>query len=222
MMDRIADIRPFLNYDSIRQDIVYRLINTERNTALLEDIPHMEFLDLSIVFHCMVSQEETGYATILVHNVHMKLWDVSVEELHQAAKENTPRIMPYELKSMTEVLCEITEAENPEEYDYDRCMEEFADSVPMYVLTNQKMIDGASCMLYPDLIREISDSAGSSLFIIPSSVHEVLILPVENTEEGEEVKSMIREINDTQTEPGEILSYSLYYYDREQGKIMIY
>ena len=84
------------------------------------------------------------------------------------------------------------------------------------------MIDGASCMLYPDLIREISDSAGSSLFIIPSSVHEVLILPVENTEEGEEVKSMIREINDTQTEPGEILSYSLYYYDREQGKIMIY
>ncbi len=222
MMDRVVDIRRFLNYDSIRQDIVYRLINTEKNTALLEDIPHMEFLDLSVVFQCMVSQEEEGYASILIYNVHLRLWDVSVEELYQEAKKNTPRIMPYELKSMPEVLCEITEAENPEEYDYDRCMEEFADSVPMYVLTNQKMIEGAACMLYPDLIREISDSAGSRLFIIPSSVHEVLILPVENTEEGEEIKSMIKEINDTKAEPGEILSYSLYYYDRAEGKIMIY
>lgn len=222
MMDRVADVRPFLNYNSIRQDIVYRLINTERNTALLEDIPHMEFLDLSIVFHCMVTQEETRCATILVHNVHMKLWDVSVEELYQAAKKNTPRMMPCRFRSMAEVLCEIEEAENPEEYDYDRCMEEFADSEPMYVLSNKNMIGGAACMLYPNLIRNISDTIDSSLFMIPSSVHEILILPVGNPEEGAKVKSMIKEINDTQAEPDEILSYSLYYYDREEGKIRIY
>ena len=71
-MGMVTDIKPYLNFDSVRKNIVYRLINTERNADLLEDIPHMEFLDLSIVFHCMVSQEETRYAAIRVHNLHMK------------------------------------------------------------------------------------------------------------------------------------------------------
>ena len=88
-------------------------------------------------------------ATILVHNVHMKLWDVTTEELHAAAEENTRKLLPYEIKSMTEVL------------------------------------------------------------------HEIM-----NEEDGE-IKSMIREINDTQVSPEEILSYSLYYYDREEGKIIM-
>lgn len=222
MKKMVADIRPFLNYDSIRKNIIYRFINTEQGRTLLEDLPHIEFLDLSVIFECVVSQEETCYASLQIHNTHMKLWDVTVAELYQEAEKNTPQIMPYELKNMEEVLCEITEAENPEESDYDRCMAESGDSVPMYVLSNKKRIGGAACMLYPGLIRDISDSTGSSLFIVPSSVHEVLILPVENTVEAEAVKSMIKEINDTQIEPDEILSYSLYYYDREEGKISIY
>lgn len=76
-------------------------------------------------------------------------------------------------------------------------------------------------MLYPGLIREFADRTGSSLFIIPSSVHELLLLPVEDMKETEEIRSMIREINDTQVQPDEILSYSLYCYDREEGRIYI-
>lgn len=76
-------------------------------------------------------------------------------------------------------------------------------------------------MLYPGLIRDLADKFGKSFYIIPSSVHEVLILPTEDTEECAEIKSMIREINDTQVSPEEILSYSLYYYDREEGKIIM-
>lgn len=222
MRNMVADIRPFLNYDSIRRNIVYKLINTEQNRALLEDLPHIGFLDLSVIFQCMVSQDEACYASILIHNTHLKLWDITVAELYQEAKKNTPLIMPYELKSMEEVLCEITEAENPEEFDHDRCMAEFEDSVPMYVLSNKKRIEGAACMLYPGLIRDISDRIGSGLFIIPSSVHELLLLPAETMEEAEALRSMIKEINDTQVEPDEMLSHSLYYYDREEEKISIY
>lgn len=221
-MGMVTDIKPYLNFDSVRKNIVYRLINTKRNADLLEDIPHMEFLDLSIVFHCMVSQEETRYAAIRVHNLHMKLWDISVEELYQAAKKNTPQLLPYQLKSMAEVLRELEETENPEEYDYDRCMAELADSGPMYVLSNKSVVEGAACMLYPDIMRDISDTIDSSFFMIPSSVHELLILPAETLEGWEKVKNMLKEINDTQVEPEEILSYSLYYYDREEGKISIY
>jgi|UPI0004B2FDD9 mRNA-degrading endonuclease toxin of MazEF toxin-antitoxin module len=119
-----------------------------------------------------------------------------------------------QIKSMEEAI----RAENP---DCDGFTAESADSVPMYVLTNIKKIEGAACMLYPGLIREFADRTGSSLFIIPSSVHELLILPVEDMKETEEIRSMIREINDTQVQPDEILSYSLYCYDREEGRIYI-
>lgn len=216
-----ADIRKFLSYDSVRENVVYKLINTEKNRELLEDIPHMEFMDLSIVFQCIISLEETGVASILIHNVHMKLWGVAAEDLYAAAKENTGRLLPYEIKSMAEVLYEIREPENPGQAGHDGYGAGSADSVPMYVLSNRNRVEGAACMLYPGLIRGFAEKAGNSLYIIPSSVHELLLIPTENTEEYAEIRSMIREINDTQVSEKEILSYSLYYYDREEGKIIM-
>ena len=215
------DIRKFLSYDSVRENVVYKLINTEKNRELLEDIPHMEFMDLSIVFQCIISLEETGVASILIHNVHMKLWGVAAEDLYAAAKENTGRLLPYEIKSMAEVLYEIREPENPGQAGHDGYGAGSADSVPMYVLSNRNRVEGAACMLYPGLIRGFAEKAGNSLYIIPSSVHELLLIPTENTEEYAEIRSMIREINDTQVSEEEILSYSLYYYDREEGKIIM-
>ena len=216
-----ADIRKFLSYDSVRENVVYKLINTEKNRELLEDIPHMEFMDLSIVFQCIISLEETGVASILIHNVHMKLWGVAAEDLYATAKENTGRLLPYEIKSMAEVLYEIREPENPGQAGHDGYGAGSADSVPMYVLSNRNRVEGAACMLYPGLIRGFAEKAGNSLYIIPSSVHELLLIPTENTEEYAEIRSMIREINDTQVSEEEILSYSLYYYDREEGKIIM-
>ena len=214
-----VDMRLYLNFESVKRSVVYKLINTEKNGELLEDILHMDFLDLSIVFQCLVSEDELGMASMLVHNVHLRLWDVTVEELYKAARENTPKLMPHTIKSMAEVLLEIEESENPEGFDRDEHMEEYADKVPMYVLSNEKRVEGAACMLYHNLIRNFSDITGSSLYIIPSSVHELLLLPTKDTEEKEEIRSMIKEVNDMQVSGDEILSYTLYYYDREAGKI---
>ncbi len=86
-------------------------------------------------------------------------------------------------------------------------MLEISDSVPMYVLTNKQKVNGASCMLYPDLICQFSDRIGKNLFIIPSSVHELLLLPADHKDEASEIRCMIREINDTQVRVEEILSY---------------
>ena len=120
---------------------------------------------------------------------------------------------------MSEVLCEITRAENPEGVD-ENSEESFSDSVPMYVLSNQRRVEGAACMLYPNLVRDFAEAVGSSFYIIPSSVHELLLLPTAHLEESSEIKNMIREINDTQVSTEEILSYSLYLYDKDERKIM--
>lgn len=211
-VDRSVDIGYFTDYERVRRKIVYKIINTEKNRELLEDVPHVEFLDLSLVFRCLVAEDNPGTASILIHNSHMQLWGVSATDLYHAAKENTPRLLPGEIKGMNDVICEL------EDFNTD-CVD-YVDNLPMYVLSNRKMVDGAACMLYPDLIKNFSKKAGSSIYIIPSSVHECLLLPADNTDDAEEIRAMIREVNDTQVKEEEILSYSVYFYDMKTNQIL--
>lgn len=216
-----VDMKYFLEYVNVKNNIVYKLINTERNRELLEDIPYIEFLDLSIVFQYLISKKESHLETLLIHNVHTKLWGVTVEELYRAAEENTQKLLPHELRNMADVMEEIMKEEDAEEFNHGDCMAELESTKPLYVLTNKKGIDGAVSMIYPGLLKDFADRISSGFYIIPSSVHEVLLLPSENTEDRENLKDMVKEINDTQMEAEEILSYSMYWFDKSKGKICI-
>ncbi len=219
-VNQSVDMRYFMNYACVKEHIVYKLVNTEKNKELLEDIPHVEFLDLSVVFQCLVAKECFGTASILIHNAHIKLWDIPVMELFRAAKDNTQRILGYEIKGINDAIYEIMQEDEQEGFCFDGCIAEFADSVPMYVLSNKSRVEGAACMIYPDLIKDFAEALGSSLYIIPSSIHELLLLPVTNANESQDIKNMIREINDTQVKMEEILSYSLYLFDKEKEIIV--
>lgn len=219
-VNQSVDMRYFMNYACVKEHIIYKLVNTEKNKELLEDIPHVEFLDLSVVFQCLVAKESFGTASILIHNAHIKLWDIPVMELFRAAKDNTQRILGYDIKGINDVIYEIMQEDEQEGFCFDDYIAEFADSVPMYVLSNKSRVEGAACMIYPDLIKDFAEALGSSLYIIPSSIHELLLIPVTNANEIQDIKNMIREINDTQVKMEEILSYSLYLFDKEKGKIV--
>ena len=91
----------------------------------------------------------------------------------------------------------------------------------MFVLTNTLQTFGAACMMYPDLLQKASGQWDVSFFILPSSVHEVLLLPDHGEYDAQEFENMVYEINRTQLEPEEILTDSVYYYDREEGKIRL-
>ena len=223
-----VEIRQFLEYENVKDSIVYRLINTEMNRELLDDLPHMEFLDLSVVFCCLVMEEEDNPAFIWIHNIHMKLWDVTVEELYRAASENTQRLEKPELMNIEEILYDVLPEKGFSLNENDRSMEEktagnndAASTVPVYVLSSRKRLQGAACMLYPDLLRKIADRMDSSYYIIPSSIHELLLIPAAGFADRDELKAMICEINDTHVAPEERLSYSLYGYDRKENKVEI-
>ena len=182
----------FLNYDSARKNIVYRLINTKRNKELLEDIPHIEFLDLSIVFCYLITEESFGSAFILIHKTHMEMWNVTTEELFQTARENTQKLEGYEIQSMADVFCDIMRAGNSIEKIFDKSTDALQEDFPLHVLSNKSKIEGAACMLYPNLFRNFADVIGSSFYIIPSSIHELLLLPVESMKEDKEFTNMIK------------------------------
>lgn len=208
-----VDMRRLLDYESVKNSIIYKLVNTAMNAELLEDLPHLEFLDLSVVFLCLVEDRKIGTATILIHNAHTKLWGVSVGELHSAAVRNTPKLLGYEVKSIGQVMCEIMpEKSFPEDFEH---------SVPLYLLSNRERSNGAACILYPNLLKDFAEALGSSFYIIPSSVHEVLLLPADITDNSTELRELIKEVNDTEVIPEEILSYSLYYYDQKMDEVRI-
>lgn len=213
-VNRTVDVHQFLNFDMVKNRIVYKLINTEKNRELLKDVPYIPFYDLSIVFQFLITEEHFGNATILIHNAHLQIWGISVEALYQKAQQNTSILNPYEIKNMQEVLCEYMS--NEEEIG-----QAINHAVPVYVLSNRNRIFGAACMLYPELIQDFAQAVGSDLYIIPSSVHEVLLLPTQGTDEIEDIKRMVQEVNDTQVETEDVLSYSVYFFDKEKNSFAV-
>lgn len=223
-VNRKLDMRYFLNYESVMGRIAFKLINTQKNKELLKDIPHMEFLDLSIVFQFLISDETIGAASILIHNAHAKLWGVDERELYKRAMQNTPKLLQYEIKNMRDVIGEILHSETDpyHEDDYNGYMEELGGCIPMYVLSNKNRTDGAACMLYPNLIGDFAKAMRSDLYIIPSSIHELLLLPAGDDDESGYIRDIIREVNETQLLEEEILSDSLYIYDSTSKEIKIF
>ncbi|MCH5248362.1 MAG: hypothetical protein J1E98_00445 [Lachnospiraceae bacterium] len=209
--DQRIDMRQFQNYKNIRKKIVYKLINTEKNRKLLQEIPHITFHDLSIVFQVMVDKLDLGNATILIRNEHLGIWNISLDKIYKDACHNTPIINRYEIHDLKDVIGPFIP-------------QEAIKQIPasMYMLSNQACIHGAACMIYPNVLKHISDMLDSNIYILPSSIHEVILLPSENANEPEYeyIKCMIREVNDTQVDEEEILSYSAYYYDRNIDEII--
>ena len=140
--------------------------------------------------------------------------------LYEAASVNTQRILGYEIQTLHSVMCEMMR-ENPEKFD-GVLLDKLEKGNPIFVISNNYRTEGAACMLYPELIGNIARTLGNNIYIIPSSVNELLLLPAINDAQGIQIRRSIREINDTGTKPETILSYSLYYYDRGADKIMIY
>ena len=213
--DEDLDISFYSDYESVRAGLSYKLISAERNKELLENVPHVPFLDLAIVFYFSFEKKGMPDGTILIRNKHMEMWGIDTERLLKDARENAPRSMPGVCNDMYSVLERIYPG---------KAEEIFGDGdteIPLFVLSNSKMINGAATMLYPDFLRDISDKLDSNLYIIPSSVHEVLVLSEKLGDDKKSLQEMIRMVNETHLEPQDILSDSLYFYDRNDEKISI-
>lgn len=210
--DTNLDLSFFTDYQKVRYHIIYKLINYEKNRELLPDIPHFRFLDLAVVFSCLILNTANGNATILIHNHHLELWNITADQLYDTAKKNTPLLLPWEINNMKDVLKDFYS-------DADTGIYNDADdlNLPMYVLTNTSRLYGASCILYPGVLKAFADALDSDLYILPSSIHEVLLLPKTSPANILELNSMIEEVNASQLQGDELLSDHVYYYTRTSG-----
>ncbi len=207
------NINAFLDFEKAKPNIVYKLVNYEKNADRLREMPYVRYLDLAIVFYFIFTDDTDEMASVLINNEHMERWGTTLEELNEIAEKNTPYVLEAEVKDMMELMKSHMNVPEFDEWKSDM------DYIPMYVVTNRRGVNGAACLLYPGLLTDISERLDCDLFIIPSSVHELILVPAQNIEECERFDEMIRYVNKTQLAETEILSDHVYYYTRERRAV---
>ncbi|MDE6874192.1 MAG: hypothetical protein K2P87_07015 [Lachnospiraceae bacterium] len=207
---------------AMKDKVILRIVNYERNSALLHNIPYIRILDLAVVFHFMVYQDEDGIGTVRFTREHFCSFSDSsdgktpvfttVGELYCLALENTQRLFPVKLSLLDDVLKALLAQRG-------------APSIPflsshyssgnregkLFVLSNLCGINGSACILYPGILANLTKYFQSDFYILPSSIHELLLLPVTNSFQEDELNDMIREINLTQVPEEEVLSDRAYH-----------
>lgn len=197
----------FRDFSLVEGRIFHKVINYEMNLGLLKDVPHFRWHDLAVVFYYSMDRVISGAASILIHNCHLDMWKQTAEKIYLIAQRNMKQKMPELLVSMKELMEELAGIEVDETI------------LLLYMLSNREKMFGASAMLYSEKIKGLADRLGSDLLILPSSIHEVLLLPEQRDQRYDFYRQMVKEVNTTQVDPEEILSFNLYRYDRQKEEI---
>lgn len=202
-------------YESVKDRLYVTALNRDNNQNYLKDAVHKDIADMDITAAVRVlceNREGEGTASFLVKNSMLECWGISGEELYEQALKNTEHIFKPECYSMSEILseCDEEETKSKELLPYE-----------MYLLSNDAKLNGATVMLYPNLLQEIGEATKSNFFILPSSVHELILIKDNGKMSAEEFQRMVMEINRTQVAPEEVLSDEVYSYDYREQKVVL-
>lgn len=217
-VEKSFNISLLTDFSKVKPCIKMKLISYEKNRELLEDVPYVNVLDLAVVFMIVLETgDESQFGTILVHNKFFDYWKIETDSLYKTAKENMRN--DFQTIAMEDIAKAVMDEALVEE-----CLEEM--DFDMFVLTNYTRLYGAVGMLNKKLLNAFMQKHQTEkLIILPSSVHEVLLIPcnekmTENDLAETDLHGMVREVNETELEPEEYLSNNAYVYDGNELKIL--
>ena len=201
-------------FEQVRDMIVMQLVNTEMNAESLNRTPHRDVEDLSVVYRLLFDRDDGGLASAKISDTMMQAWEVSEQDLFEAASKNTKELLPTKILPMGQML-ENLMGVNPLEGPDD-------PTNVMYVITNESGVNGAAVPLYDKAaMDDLCDTMGGGMYLLPSSVHEFIALPADDAHTGPdpvmEFAYMIQEVNANEVPDDEILGTVPYHYDKENG-----
>lgn len=209
---RLLSREKVLDESDVMDNIILRLVNRSKNSKLLQEIPYIEFKDLAITFRRLICMDAEGIATSVVSMEDIRRWNVNIDVMFRKALENTERIFPASHKNVFEALNDRCAFDLPEvsaEEDDD-----------LYVLTNEYGINGAATILYGGALKKCADMVDDDIYILPSSIHEVLFIKVHSGHSIDYLKELVSEANRSVVAPMDYLSDSVYIYYKESGELM--
>ena len=215
-----VDINSVLNFDSIKDRIDCRLINAETNSEYLKDKPFKQIEDLAVVYTVELGKNSDGIMNTVVTDSLMSSWGIDAEQLDKVAMENLENSDTSRFSSMRDVLKSMMFPDMPDDDPMVASMLPPMEGPQMYVLTSDDKLYGAKYLADTGKLDEISEKLGSDLIVIPSSVHECIIIPNDGSMDRSVIEGMIHDVNSTQVPPKDILSEHAYMYDAQEHELM--
>ncbi len=187
--------------------VIYRLLGRRSSQKLLHGVPYIPYLDMVIIFYNLITVPDYGSVFLLVTEKQRKEMGLTVRDLYRQARENTQVLLPAEFKSMQQIF--------RENFPFLVTRE----GMDLYVLTNKDQHFGAAAILYDGRLDEVGQTLGENFYVIPSSVHETLILPVSAAPGPDAIRQIICHVNASVVEEKEVLSDEVYIYERGAGTL---
>ena len=201
------------DWEQVKGRLAFRLLSKERNKETLENYVYKEFLDLAAIVTFCAEIDEQGVKAIRVTHDLAERWNVSEEEILQAAEENTESLFPVRMEPILDTLCRVADISRddlPEEVLAEE------DSPQIMVLTNYLGVNGATVLLYDSFLQQVYEKLGGKFIILPCSIHEVIVMPLASAPPITDSQKMVEQINRSAVKEEEILSDSVYLYDGEK------
>ena len=211
----MADITPenlenLEKWDCVKDRLVLRLVSKEKNRAELINLIHEDICDLAVIAAIVVEKSKEGVKTIRITYDLAEKWGVTEEEILKIAKENTQQIFPPQLEKLIDYVTNMTDVTREE------LLQGRKDGPEIHILTNDLCINGATVILYDSFMKEVYERLGGKFIILPSSVHEVLVVPLEDSVYIPYLQEVVESINQRFVAEDEILSDNVYMYDGEK------
>lgn len=213
---QVFDVSMLTEFEKIKDRVFCKLINGNMNEAYLADKPYMQVEDLAAIYIVDLGKSEDGHMSVPITKNLMGHYGISLEELHDVAIQNLAKSQ-IEFKSMRDMLIELMFPNGLPENDPRVAQLPPQEDMPLlYVLTNAEKINGAAAILDSKIMGDISDKLGGDFVVIPSSIHEVLVMPIEGMMDRMALETMIQDVNASQVDPVERLSDHAYQYDSQR------
>ena len=198
------EIAKFTDYDQMKNKLAMEVVSSDRNADMLQSVPHENIEDMAVVYRFIVGSGPDENSSILVTNNMLDSYGITQEQLHTDAMENAPAIRPSEIRGMTEILSEMMPGTGMSVDPADEQM--FVASVP-------DKIHGAGVLAYPNFMEDAAQKLGGDYFVLPSSIHEVILVRDNGQMSAEELQNMVKDVNASQVSPEEQLTDHAYHYD---------
>ncbi len=213
-----------LNIDlaKLKDKIVFQVVNTQENKAMIDLCPHREFLDLTVVYRVIINVDSAGVSGFLITNDIAEADGLTEKLLYRLAKKNTRKLFPFKSERIEETMGRLMRKWGADDKDIDESFPDI-DKIPanerVYVISNDYEFFGANALLYKDVIGNVVNSIGTDCFVLPSSVHDLVILSTDTFKESSKLMELVRQTNHDHVRVSERLSDSIYRYSIVDGSL---
>jgi hypothetical protein len=200
------DLSIFDDYKKVKSRLSMQIVSAERNAELLEDVPHERIEDMAVVYRVLMTQPSTGSktATTLVTNGMLKKYGITDSQLKRDAMRNAPNVKPVKIRDMSETV---------KDFDLELAPDVSVEDGRIFVASVTDNLYGAAVIAYPNFLNTVAAMLRSDFFVLPSSIHEIIIIRDDGDLDADDLKNLVTSVNAAQVDPADQLTDNVYHYD---------